>query len=102
MEQAVRFIFAEVAGPADAEFAGEAVVEPQAEGVVRRGPPFFAGDDESFTFEEVRCVFAEAAAFAQGFTHEGYVALGEIAYTTVYELGAAAGCAFGEVHAFEQ
>ena len=87
---------------ADAEFAGEAVIEPEAEGVVRRRPPFFARDDKGFAFEEVRRVFREPPAFAQGFAHEIHVALGEVAHATVDEFGAAAGGAFGEIAAFQQ
>ena len=101
-EQFVGFGFAEVAGVADAEFAGEAVIEPEAEGVVRRCPLFFAGDDEGFAFEKVRRVFRETAAFAQGFAHEIDVALREVAHAAVDEFGAAAGGAFGEIAAFQQ
>ena len=102
LKQFVGFGFTEVAGVADAEFAGEAVVQPEAEGVVRRRPPFFARDDKGFAFEEVRRVFGKAAAFAQGFAHEVNVTLREVAHTAVHEFGAAAGGAFGKVAALQE
>ena len=96
-KQFIGFGFVEVAGVADAEFAGEAVVEPKAEGVVGRRPPFFARDDECLAFEKVRRVFRKTSAFAQRLAHQIHIALREVTHAAMHQLGTAAGRAFGKV-----
>ena len=93
---------AQIAGLADAQLAGEAVIHPQAEGVVRCRPPFFTRDDEGLLAEQVRCIVREAAALAQRLAHQIHIALGQVAHATMHQLGGPAGRTLGKVVGFEQ
>ena len=87
---------------AKAIFAGEQVVELEADAVEGRLPPGVIGHDESEIVDEVRRVLAKQAAFFQRRHHERDIALLEIAHAAMDELGAAAAGALAEVVRLEQ
>ena len=97
-----RFLLREELRGAEAVFAGEHLVELEADAVEGAFPPGVAGDDERRVRDEVRRVLAQEAALLQRLHHERDVALLEVAHAAVDELGRAAGGAFAEVVLLEQ
>ncbi len=97
-----RFLPGEDARRAEAIFAGEQVVNLEADAVEGRLPPGIAGHDEGEVVDEVRRVLPEQAALLERLHDEGDVALLEIADAAVDQLGGAAGGAFAEILVLEQ
>ena len=84
-------------GFAEGKLAGEQLVGLEADAVVGDADVVVERDDKVEFVDEVRGVAEHVAAFAEGIEDEGEVELLEVADSAVDELGAAAGCALGEV-----
>ena len=87
---------------AEAELAGEGVVEFEADAVEGAFPPVVKGDDKGAVLHQVRGVADEEAALVQGFEDQGDIPLLQVAHAAVDEFGAAAGGAAGKVLPFEE
>lgn len=94
--------FGEELGGTEAKFAGEELIDFEADAIERAFPPGVTGDDEGEFADEVGGILAEEPAFFEGLHDEGDVALFEVANAPVDEFGAPAGGAFSEVVLFEE
>jgi hypothetical protein len=89
-------------GRSQAEFAGEEIVDLEADAIEGCFPPDITGHDEGQVADEVRRILGEQSTFPQSFQDQADVALLEVANTAMNQLGAATGSALGKVMAFEQ
>jgi len=87
---------------AQAQLAGQLIVELHPDPVERTFPPMITGNDKGKIVHQMRCVAGQPAALAQSFEDERNVALFKVANAAVHELGRAAGGALGEIRLFDQ
>ena len=97
-----RFLLGNELRCAETIFAGEHLINLEADAVERPLPPGVAGNNKRQLADEMRRVLAQESAFLQRLHHERDVALFEITHAAVHQFGAAAGGALAEVMLFEQ